>query len=111
MVEFQGNVAMSKARIYQPAKTAMQSGRNKSKKWVLEFVRSSRVGPDPLMGWQSSADTMRQVKLHFDSVDDAVAYAEKQSLDYVVNLPQKRSPKPKAYADNFAFGRAGSWTH
>jgi hypothetical protein len=104
-------MVMSKARIYQPAKTAMQSGRNKMKKWVLDFARSSRVGPEPLMGWQSSADTMLQVKLYFDSADDAVAYAEKHALDYVVNTPQKRSPKPKAYADNFAYDRSGSWTH
>ena len=102
---------MGKARIYQPAKTAMQSGRSKTKRWVLDFARSSRVMPEPLMGWQSSADTMRQVKLYFDSVDDAVAYAEKHSLDYIVTMPQQRSLKPKAYADNFAFGRAGSWTH
>ena len=102
---------MSKARIYQPAKTAMQSGRNKMKKWVLDFARSSPVRPEPLMGWQSSADTMRQVKLYFESVDDAVAYAEKHGHDYIVSMPQKRSPKLKAYADNFAFSRAVSWTH
>ena len=102
---------MSKARIYLPAKAATQSGRNKSKKWVLDFARSSPVGPEPLMGWQSSADTIRQVKLYFNSVDAAVAYAKKQGLDYVVNMPQKRSLKPKVYADNFAFSRAGSWTH
>ena len=102
---------MSKARIYQPAKTAMQSGRGKTKKWVLEFARSSRVAPEPLMGWQSSGDTMRQVKLYFDKVKDAVAYAERHGLDYAVNEPHRRSPKPKAYADNFAYGRAGAWTH
>ena len=102
---------MSKAQIYQPAKTAMQSGRSKTKKWFLEFARTSRVAPEPLMGWQSSGDTMRHVKLYFNRVEDAVAYAEKHELDFVVNESQKRSPKPKAYADNFAFGRVGAWTH
>ena len=102
---------MSKARIYQPTKTAMQSGRSKSKKWVLEFARASRVAPEPLMGWQSSGDTKRQVKLYFDNIEDAITYAEKYELKYIVNKPQTRSPKSKAYADNFAFDRAGAWTH
>ena len=102
---------MNKARIYQPAKTAMQSGRSKTKKWVLEFARASRVAPEPLMGWQSSSDTRRQIKLYFENIEDAVAFAKKCELDYVVKKPQRRSPKPKAYADNFAFDRAGAWTH
>ena len=102
---------MSEALIYQPAKTAMQSGRSKTKRWVLEFARASRVAPEPLMGWQSSGDTRRQVKLYFDRIEDAVAYAEKHEIDYVVKKQQTRSPKTKAYADNFAFGRTGAWTH
>ena len=100
-----------RARIYQPPKTAMQSGFAGTHQWVLEFEPSSPRRPDPLMGWISSADTQTQVRLHFDTRDEAVAYADKQGLLYDLELPHVRRVKPKAYADNFRYGRIENWTH
>jgi len=77
-----------KARIYRPAKTAMQSGRAKIGQWVLEYPRASRVGPDRLMGWQSSSDTGRQVRLRFADVEAAIAYAEKHNIPFELARPQ-----------------------
>ena len=98
-------------RIYRPAKTAMQSGRGKLKSWVLEFEPSDAGRPDSLMGWVGSADTSKQVRLHFPSADEAVAYAEAHGLAYTVEQPKERRIRPKAYADNFANGRRRPWTH
>lgn len=106
---------MTRARIYKPSKTAMQSGRNASvslgNPWVLEYPRSAAVRPDTLMGWQSSADTGRQVRVRFPTMDAAVKYAEDHDIAYDVQEPKSRRVKPKAYADNFAFSRNGAWTH
>lgn len=98
-------------RIYQPAKTAMQSGRANTRKWVLEFEPAERRELDPLMGWTSSGDTSRQLRLTFDSQEEAVAYAQQRGLAYVLLEPAQRRIKPKAYADNFRFDRIGRWTH
>ena len=104
-----------KARIYKPSKTAMQSGRNatvsRGHDWVLEFSRQSAVIPDQLMGWQSSSDTCRQVKMRFPNKQTAIAYAEAHNIAYHVSEPKSRRVKPRAYADNFAFARNGAWTH
>ena len=103
---------MSKhVRIFQPAKTAMQSGRAKIKGWVMVFEPSSASRPDPIIGWNGSADTNRQVRLTFDSKDDAIAYARKNGFTYTVSEPKQRRIKPKAYADNFAYSRLQPWTH
>ncbi|MFM9942617.1 MAG: ETC complex I subunit [Hyphomicrobiaceae bacterium] len=99
------------ARIYRPAKTAMQSGQARTKDWLLEHEPSAARQIDPLMGWTGSTDTRGQVKLAFDSKEDAIAYAEKNGLAYVVVEPKSRKPVKKSYADNFKFGRMGSWTH
>ena len=98
-------------RIFKPAKTAMQSGRAKTKDWVMEFEPADASTPDPLMGWQGSSDTRRQVHLHFHSEEDAVAHAKKHGYSYTVQRPKERRIKPKAYADNFAYGRKFPWTH
>lgn len=98
-------------RIFKPAKTAMQSGRGKTKDWVLEFEPLDRGTPDPLMGWVGSADTRKQVRLTFDSADEAITYAEKHGYGYTVEKPKDRRIKPKAYADNFSHGRKRPWTH
>ena len=98
-------------RIYQPAKTAMQSGRAQTRQWVLEFPPAAARFADPLMGWTGSTDTQRQVKLKFDTKEEAIAYAEKQGLAYLVEESQQRALQPKAYADNFKFDRIGRWTH
>jgi hypothetical protein len=100
-----------RARIYQPPKNAMQSGRAGTHHWVLEFEPAAPRRADPLMGWIGSADTQTQVRLFFENREEAVAYAEKNGIDYEVELPQERRIKPKAYADNFRYGRREMWTH
>ena len=103
------------AKIYKPSKTAMQSGRkgkiSRGCEWVLTYARRSAATPDRLMGWQSSSDTARQVRIYFPDLDSAVAYAASHNIDYVVQKPKSRRVQPKAYADNFAFSRNGAWTH
>jgi hypothetical protein len=98
-------------RIYQPSKTAMQSGRAKTHKWVLEFEPEGGKGPEPLMGWTASADTRQQVHLEFDSREEAVGYADKHGLAYTLVAAHDRRIRPKAYADNFSFYRSKAWTH
>ena len=97
-------------KIYRPAKTAMQSGRGSTQEWVLEFEPGARR-PEPLMGWTSSADTRAQVRLRFATKDEALAYARRHALAYILEEPQERRIKPKAYADNFRFDRLRPWTH
>nr|WP_298684020.1 ETC complex I subunit [uncultured Dongia sp.] len=100
------------ARIYQPAKSAMQSGRSgRSSEWVLEYAPESRREADPLMGWTSSNDTRRQLRLTFPTQEEAVAYATREGIAYEIEKPQQRSVTPKAYADNFRADRVGRWTH
>src|SRR5882672_10198816 len=99
------NTRMALVRIYKPTKSAMQSGRGRSHKWVLEYEPASRREPDPLMGWTSAHDTLNEIGLRFDTLDEAVAYAQKRGLDYTVIEPQERSAKQKSYADNFAYNR------
>ena len=96
---------MALARIYRPAKTAMQSGRAKTHKWVLEYELASRRDPDPLMGWSSARDTLNEVQLHFDTLEEALAYAKKYDLEYTVIEPHACTPKSKSYADNFRYDR------
>ncbi len=96
---------MAQARIYRPAKTAMQSGRAKTLKWLLDYEQATQRRPDPLMGWSSAADTLNQVQLRFDTLEEAIAFAQKQGLDYTVIDPHKRVFKPKSYADNFRYDR------
>src|SRR5712671_2635926 len=99
---------MALARIYQPAKTAMQSGRGQTRKWVLEYEPASRRDPDPLMGWSSARDTLNEVRLRFDTLREAIAFATKKGLDYTIIEPHKRTPKAKSYADNFRYDRVRS---
>ena len=99
------------ARIYRPAKTAMQSGQARTKEWVLEHEPAAPRVVDPLMGWTGSTDTRAQVTLTFDTLEEAVAYAEKHGIAYRVEKPSPRKPVRKSYSDNFKFGRIGSWTH
>ena len=98
-------------RIYKPAKTAMQSGRAKTKSWRLDFEPQVPVAPDPLMGWNGSSDTNRQVTLEFGNKEDAVEYAKNNGYTYTVTPANERHVKPKAYSDNFAFDRRRPWTH
>src|SRR6478672_4719101 len=96
---------MALARISRPSKTAMQSGRRQTRKWVLEFEPASRRDPDPLMGWSSAQDTLNEVRLRFDSEAEAVAFAKKHGFEYTLIEPQPRTPKVKSYADNFRYDR------
>lgn len=102
-----------RARIYQPAKTAMSSGRAKTKHWVLEFAPASARSVDPLMGWTSSSDTQAQVRMSFETVQAAKDYAAHHGIDAVVQEPNKRRANIRAggYGENFATGRRGAWTH
>jgi hypothetical protein len=96
---------MAQARIHRPPKTAMQSGRGNTRKWLLEYEQATRRDPDPLMGWSSAGDTLNEVNLRFDTLDEAIGFAEKHGLDYIVIEPKERRFKPKSYADNFRFDR------
>ena len=99
------------ARITKPAKTAMQSGEARTNAWLLEMEPSAARAIDPLMGWTSSSDTAVQVRLEFESREDAIAYCERNGLAYTVTDPTPRRPVHKSYADNFKFGRTVRWTH
>jgi hypothetical protein len=99
------------ARIYKPARTAMQSGPARTKEWVLEYDARQAREIDPLMGWTSSRDTRSQVKLEFATHEEAIAYAERHGIAYRLSEPPPRTVQRKSYADNFRFGRIGSWTH
>ncbi len=99
------------ARIFKPAKSAMQSGLARTKEWLLQEEPEAAKTIDPLMGWTGSTDTESQVELAFETRDEAIAYAERNGIAYTVFEPQPRKAIRKAYADNFKFGRIGSWTH
>ncbi|MBB5222731.1 NADH dehydrogenase [Amaricoccus macauensis] len=101
------------AKIYQPAKSAMQSGVGKTRTWVLEFVPASARWIDPLMGWTGSGDMDSQVTLRFPTREEAVEYAERYGIPFELFEPNKRVPvvRPNGYGDNFAYFRRTAWTH
>jgi len=101
------------ARIYQPAKNAMTSGTAKTRRWVLEFSADSAREVDPLMGWTSSNDTQSQVRIGFDTREQAVDYARAHGIEAVVTRPHKRGANIRrgGYGENFATARRGAWTH
>ncbi len=99
------------ARIYRPAKTAMQSGKRNTQRWVLEFEREEARRADPLMGWTSSGETESQVRLYFDTREEAVAYAQRNNIPHEVIDEQDSLPKEQTYAENFAYDRVEPWTH
>jgi ETC complex I subunit-like protein len=99
------------ARIYKPAKTAMQSGFANTKDWVLDFEPQEPRVVEPLMGWTSSGDMKQQVRLQFDTKEEAVAYCERHGIAYQVFEPGETTRRTMAYADNFAFSRKDAWTH
>ena len=99
------------ARIYKPTRTAMQSGSARTKCWVLEYGPEAPRELDPLMGWTSSRDMRSQLRLAFESKEEAIAYAERNGIAYRLEEPNPRSAVPKSYADNFRFGRRQAWTH
>ena len=99
------------AKIYRPAKTAMQSGKAKTHLWLLEFDAATPRTIDPIMGYTSSADTRQQVRLTFETQDLAVAYAKRNGIEYRVIEPKEATRKSVSYSDNFRFSRSQPWTH
>jgi hypothetical protein len=99
------------ARIYKPAKTAMQQGLAATREWVLEYEAERPLGIEPLMGWTSSSDTRGQVRMSFATRQEAIAFATRQGIPFRVDDAQKSELRPKSYAENFKFGRIDRWTH
>lgn len=99
------------ARIFKPARTAMQSGTAKTKEWMLEYEPEQPRSIEPLMGWTSSGDMKQQLRLRFDTAEEAVAYCERNGIPYRVQMPHEPARRTIAYADNFAFTRQSPWTH
>lgn len=99
------------ARIYRPAMNAMQSGRGRTDRWLLEFEPEMPLLVEPLMGYTSSADMKRQIRLMFDTRDEAIAYAERHGIPYHADPEQERRVRPKSYSDNFRVDRPLPWTH
>ena len=103
---------MSSARIFQPSKDASQSGLARTRMWLLEFDQTAPRETDPLMGWVGSSDMLQQVRLEFETREEAVAYAQKAGIAYRVEEPQKNVlRKGLSYSDNFKFNRTAPWTH
>ena len=98
-------------KIYKPSKTAMQSGRAKTKQWLAEYRSEVTLSKDTLMGWTSSSDTRSQIKLYFDTKEQAIKWAKENKYQYYVEEPQKRKIKIKNYASNFDMNRKEPWTH
>ncbi len=99
------------ARIYKPARNAMQSGTAKTKLWTLDYEPAQARQVEPLMGYTSSGDMNSQLRLHFDTKEEAIAYAERHGIAYQLQEPQEPARRKMAYSDNFSFRRVGQWTH
>ena len=102
---------MTTARIYRPARNAMQSGKARSRAWVLEYEPEIPRHREPLMGWTASEDMKQQLCLGFDTREQAIAYAERRGIAYRVFEAHEVEAKSKSYADNFRYGRPDPWTH
>jgi hypothetical protein len=99
------------ARIYSPAKTAMQSGKAKTGYWVLDFDPETPRKIDPLMGYTTSSDMKSQVRLTFETKEEAIAYAEKHGIAFRVQEPKEAKRRQISYAENFRYDRKTPWTH
>ena len=99
------------AKIYRPSKTAMQSGKAGAKRWVLEFGPGQSLAPDVLMGWISSKDTNGQVRLFFETKEEAIDFARRKAIPHEVVEARETKRVIRAYADNFAFRRKEPWSH
>ena len=98
-------------KIYKPTKTSMQSGFKKTKLWLAEYISDVEKVKDLLMGWNSSLDTKTQIKLFFDTKDQAILWAKNNNYQYYVDEPKTKKIKPKSYTSNFDFYRKEPWTH
>ena len=99
------------ARISRPAKSATQSGPASGRCWLLEYIPESAREVEPLMGWTSSGETLAQIKLWFETREEAVAYATRKGIAFRLEAPGAHAPRMQAYADNFKSSRQGQWTH
>ena len=99
------------ARIFKPAKTAMQSGTAKTHEWMVQFEQETPRSVEPLMGYTSSADMRQQLRLTFPSKDAAIEYCERNGIPFIVQEPHEPKRRNIAYADNFRYNRIGQWTH
>jgi hypothetical protein len=99
------------ARIFKPARTAMQQGLAATRDWILEFEPEKPLQIEPLMGWTSSSETKPQVRMSFATKEEAVAFATRQGIAFCLEEPQKTVLRSKSYAENFKFGRPDRWTH
>lgn len=99
------------ARIYRPAPNAMQSGKANSREWVLEFDGSAARGVEPFMGWISSTDTSSQLRLSFETREEAIEFAQREGIEFQVAESREPRRLTKVYAENFAYARKKPWTH
>ena len=99
------------ARIYKPARTATQSGRAKSNRWVLDYDPEQARIVEPLMGWTSSTDMKQQLRLFFATRDEAVSYAERNGIPHKVFEPKEKKVRSVSYSDNFRADRREPWSH
>jgi hypothetical protein len=99
------------ARIYRPAKNATQSGLGRTKLWQLDYLPESPRSIEPLMGWTASSDMKSQIRLSFETREEAVAYAERNAIPYRVEEPQESKRRLVSYSDNFKTNRSAPWTH
>lgn len=98
-------------KIYKPSKTAMQSGLGNTKKWLAEYISDQETTKDNLMGWNSSGDTESQIKVFFDSKEQAIEWAKNNNYQYFIEESKVKKIKIKSYASNFDINRKESWTH
>jgi hypothetical protein len=99
------------ARIYQPARTAMQSGQANTKEWMLDYEPQQAPTVEPLMGWTSTTDMKQEVHLYFDTKEEAIAYCERNGIPHQVFETKPPVRQRMSYADNFAYPRREAWTH
>jgi hypothetical protein len=99
------------ASIYKPARTVTQSGFANTQEWALDYEPEEPRTVEPLMGWTSSGDMRQQLRLRFDSKDQAIAYCERHGIAYQLFEPTEPVRRPISYADNFSFKRRDAWTH
>jgi len=98
-------------KIYKPSKSSMQSGLGKTKQWLAEYISEKDKTKDSLMGWNSSSDTREQIKIFFDTKEQAIEWSKKNNEQFIVIEPKERKIKPKNYASNFYMNRKEPWTH
>ena len=98
-------------KIYKPSKSSMQSGLGKTKQWLAEYISEKDKTKDSLMGWNSSSDTRGQIKIFFDTKEQAIEWSKKNNEQFIVIEPKERKIKPKNYASNFDMNRKEPWTH